>query len=452
MGRYGVSSPDPTLTEDPIGSPIGVLASLRRGWVTIALLGLLGLVVGAAVSFVLPSRYEASSDVFFSVRAGDSLNELSQGNTFVESRIRSYASIVTSPLVLQPVIDQLGLDTTVAGLAKQVEADPQLDTVILRITATSGDPAEAAAIANDTVRSLSSAVAQVEEAGRDDLEGAPTVQLTVTSEAVAPTQPASPNKLVFAALGALVGLAGGAVVAILRGRVDDTIRRVSDVTDVLPRTPLLGRLPRAATGEAMTDAVAQARTLLLSAVADREHPTVLVSSAERGEGRTIFATELALSLAGMGRRVCLVDADLRSPGVAGRLGLEPSPGLRDILTGGANLASAVRTVEPSGLSVIPAGGAVASSADLLASTEMDRLLRRLEVHWDVVIVDAAPLGDGADASILAETVGAVVLVTRAGGSTRRALAHSAERVASLRSRLVGIVFDAAPVRGRRARA
>lgn len=420
-----------------------MLSSLRRGWLTVALLGLLGVVVGVAVSFAVPSRYDASSDVFFSVRASNSLNELSQGNAFVESRLRSYAAVVESPLVLQPVIDELGLETTVSELARHVQADPQLDTVLMTITASSGDAEEATAIADAVVRSLDEAVSQIEESG-GALEGAPTVTMTVTSEAVVPTAPAAPSRSMYGALGGVLGLAGGAVVAILRGRVDDTVRRSSDVARALPRTPLLGEIPStpvvggATVPDEIADPVREARTLILASVADREHPSVLVAAAGPATARTSFAVELALSLSGTGKRVCLVDADLRAREVSDRLGLAPEPGLTDALSQGASMTDVVRTVGR--LSVVPAGSRTADGADLLAAAAFERLVRRLEAQWDVVIVDGPSFSGSADASIIAESVGAVVLVARAGVTTGSALEQAAERISSVRARLVGAVF------------
>lgn len=81
-------------------------------------------------------------------------------------------------------------------------------------------------------------------------------------------------------------------------------------------------------------------------------------------------------------------------------------------------------------------------AALLSSAEMDRLLRRLEVHWDAVVVDASALSEGPDATILAESVGAVVLVARIGVATRRSLARAAARIRSVGGSPVGIVVTA----------
>lgn len=422
--------------EAVIRTSIGVVGSLRRAWITIALLGLLGMAAGVATAFAMPSRYDSSADVFFSVRAGASLNELSQGNQFVESRLRSYASVVTSPLVLEPVIDELDLDLTVDELAEQVTAEPQLDTVLMSITATAATPDEAAAIASAVVTSLDAAVAQLEDSAGSETQAGPDVAMTVTRAAAVPASAAGPGILVLGALGALLGLAVGAVVAVVRGRVDDTVRGASDVALALPGVASLGALPR---GEDDPEAALEARTLLLAAAHDLERRSVLVTSSSAGEGRTTAAIQLARSIAGMGRRVCLVDADLRRPAIADRLGIDTGEGLAGVVVGGANLATAIRTVDSEALTVLPAGIASAP-ADLLASPETERLLRRLEVHWDIVIVDAPALGDGPDATILAENVGGVVLVTRTGVATRRGLAAAAARLRAVRATLLGAVL------------
>ncbi|TQJ29575.1 polysaccharide biosynthesis tyrosine autokinase [Microbacterium sp. SLBN-146] len=413
-----------------------MLASLRRAWIFILVLGLVGAGVGLGWAVLSPAKYSSSSDVFFAVRAGGSLNELTQGNQFIESRLRSYSAVVTSPLVLDPVIEELGLDVTADELARQVSAETQLDTVILTVTATDDTAEGAAELARAVVSSLETVVPTLEDGG----ESGPQVAMTVTRTAAVPQAPSAPHPLLFVALGGLLGLVGGAVVAIVRGRVDDSVTAPDDVAAAVPDVPVLGMLPRSAHGEGVTDAVIEVRTMLSAVLAGRERTSVLVTSPTRGEGRTTTAVLLAQALAATGKRVCLVDADLRHPGVARQLGIEDG-GLDAVLSGGATLANVLRPVPGGELSVI-AASAVKNPAALLSSAEMDRLLRRLEVHWDAVVVDASALSEGPDATILAESVGAVVLVARIGVATRRSLARAAARIRSVGGSPVGIVVTA----------
>ena len=168
--------------------------------------------------------------------------------------------------------------------------------------------------------------------------------------------------------------------------------------------------------------------------------TLLVTSATAAEGKTYVASNLAQALARQqGRRVLLVDADLRNPQLHVRLGAPTSPGLSDYLQGKATEMSIVQHGSKDGLYFIPAGARVSDPSELVSSDRLKVLLARLTPAFDWTVIDVPPVLPASDASTLAELCDGVLLVVRAGHTP---LAAAQKACAEFRDRnLVGLVLN-----------
>src|SRR5687767_7659054 len=164
---------------------------LRRRWVAVLVIALTTLALASAATLAMPKKYTAVTRLFISV-AGESVSELAQGSSFAEKQMASYAEVATSPRVLAPVIDELGLPVTPQELAELVEVTVPVDTVILEIAATDQDPTLAAQIANAVGMELSKAAADL-SAERQD--GTKAIQAHTVTPAQVPTEPSSPKIL-----------------------------------------------------------------------------------------------------------------------------------------------------------------------------------------------------------------------------------------------------------------
>ena len=112
---------------------------LRKRWVSIVILTLVGIGAAALLTYVTPKSYTATTQSFVAIsNSGSSSSDILSGATFAQQRVKSYTQIVDSPEVLQPVIDQLHLNTTVQALAKDVSASSPLDTVLIEVQAKNG--------------------------------------------------------------------------------------------------------------------------------------------------------------------------------------------------------------------------------------------------------------------------------------------------------------------------
>lgn len=182
------------------------------------------------------------------------------------------------------------------------------------------------------------------------------------------------------------------------------------------------------------------RTRILHADHGAPVHAILITSPTHGEGKSITAANLALTMGQeVQRRVCLVDANLRQSRVSHLFGVPTTPGLADVLLGRATLDEALVTLEDHNVTLLPAGTVPAGPAELLGSTAMRRLLDTLRSQFDRVIIDASPAAPLADVGILAPLVDSVLLVVRSGVTTKPAIHAAVTAVDG--ANLLGIVLN-----------
>ena len=168
--------------------------------------------------------------------------------------------------------------------------------------------------------------------------------------------------------------------------------------------------------------------------------TVLVTSPQKGEGKSVTSANLALTMAQeLQRRVILVEADLRKPSLQSLFGLAGGPGLSEYLSGAAELKDVMTFLPDHNLTVIHAGSAPTNPAELLGSTAMRRLLDQLRTRFDRVILDTPPVLPLADVAVLAPLVDGTLLVVRAGVTPKPAIENALRAFDS--SRLLGVVLN-----------
>ena len=184
----------------------------------------------------------------------------------------------------------------------------------------------------------------------------------------------------------------------------------------------------------------QLRTRLAHAEGAQNLRTVLITSPQKGEGKSITAANLALTMAQeLQRRVVIVEADLRKPSLRHLFGLPPGPGLSEYLSGAAELKDVMRFLPDHNLTVLDAGMSPANPAELLGSTAMRRLLDHLRTRFDRVILDTPPVLPLADVAVLAPLVDGALMVVRAGVTPKPAIENALRAFDS--SRLLGVVLN-----------
>lgn len=427
----------------------------RRNWILATSLTLLGVLVGGAASIFVKPTYTSATQLFVSIQNSGSVQELQQGNSFTQSRVQSYARTITTPVVLQPAIEALGLDTTPADLAGKVKATTDLNTVLISISATDTSPVQAAAIAQAVANSFVTAIDNLE---RPKVGGTSPVNLSIITPAEAPTTPSAPNTKINLLMGFVIGLTLGVAAAIVRTLVDNRIRGEADLRHItdLPllggiafdqdatRKPLLTQAPHQSP---RAEAFRQLRTNLQFANVSGRAKTVLVTSSLPGEGKSTTAINLAIALAQAGQTVCLLDADLRRPSVSEYLGIDRNVGLTTVLVGEADVDDVLQSWGDSNLYVLASGQIPPNPSELLGSEQMKDLIQGLEGAFDTIVIDAPPLLPVTDAAVLSQHVGGVVLVIGSQKVTQQNLQKSINALDMVGAQVLGVVLNRLPVKG-----
>lgn len=301
----------------------------------------------------------------------------------------------------------------------------------------------------------------------------------VVDPALVSPSPIRPNKRRNVLLAVLVGLVGGVGLAFLREYLDNTVKTPHDVefSTSLPSLTVVpafatvngrGRMPKLLKGPAasgservelvsherpqsqISEAFRALRTSLLLSQADHPPQVILVTSALPREGKTTAAVNLAVTLAQLGDRTLLVDADLRKPGVSKLLSLSDGKhaGLSTYLAGVSSL-DLVTIPHPriSNLAAIPTGPLPPNPADLLTSKRMREGIATLRGEYKFIVLDSPPIMAATDAVILSVLCDGVLLVARSGETPRQALARTRDLLVGVRSRLLGVILNAVDFSG-----
>ena len=431
--------------------------TIQRRWLMIAICFVVGLAVAAGLVVFMAPTYQASARLFVSTQAVGTAAEAFQGSSYTQQRIQSYVEVISDPIVLDPVIEELGLDVSVDELGRRVSAVVIPDTVLLEITVTDASPQAAADIANAAARTIRDVVVdQLEERVGDEPA---LVSLSIVRRATLPDSPSSPNIPLFVGLGAIGGLGLGLALAFLRQAIDSRIHGEREVRTVTA-APLLGGIAfdggasknplivHSDPSSARAEAFRSLRTNLQYVDFEAEHRSFVVTSSVESEGKTTTAANTAIALADMGRPTLLIDADLRRPRIADYMGIEGGVGLSNVLVGEASLVDAVQPWGTTGrLWVLPSGRVPPNPSELLGSETMEKLLSEIRGDFKYVVIDAPPLLPVTDGAVLSKMTGGAVLVVRAGSTGTQQLRQAIESLENIDATLLGLVLNMLPGRG-----
>ena len=299
--------------------------------------------------------------------------------------------------------------------------------------------------------------------------------IRVVDPAMVPTSPARPAKTRNIVLSFLIGLVGGIGLALLREYMDNTIKSPDDI-ETLARLPSLAVVPaftepnrdrsrvKLLKGDStnghekrielvaqhlpksqVSEAFRALRTALLLSQADHPPQVILVTSALPREGKTTAAANLAVTLAQLGDRTLLIDADLRKPGIGRLLNLGSGTyaGLSSYLAGVSSLD--LVTIQHPGipnLSAIPTGPLPPNPADLLSSHKLADAIAELRTKFKFIVIDSPPIMAATDAVILSVRADGVLLVVRSGETPKEAFTRTRDLLLSVKCHLLGVVLNA----------
>jgi non-specific protein-tyrosine kinase len=278
--------------------------------------------------------------------------------------------------------------------------------------------------------------------------------LTIIEPGDLPQEPVGRRTLVLVLLSTVIAAAVAAGAAYLIEYLDNTLKDAEEITRLLG-LPVIGYIAEAGKGKeldayvtsqprsAIAEAFRSLRTDLEFSGVDRPLKTISVTSSDVEAGKTSIASNLAIVLAQTGKRVVLVDADLRRPNVHTYLGISNEKGLSDVLRGNVDIDDATITWKEGNIRVLPSGSPTPNSAELLGSKKMDEVLEDLKKVADVLVLDCPPFLV-TDATILATKADGVLLVVRHGYSRKNAARNAVQQLKRANARTIGVVLNRIP--------
>lgn len=432
----------------------------RRWWVLV--LGVVGGgLLALAVTLSTTPLFEATAKIL--VQGGRTPGLPTSGDIQVNQALaQQYVDLITTRPILERVIEQLSLSDSPESLSARIKLQSQRS--LIEITATDPDPSLAARIANVTATTFiddfrDRQLKQIAEFQREMSkygitqdpnliagQAAALTTLSLVEEAVPPTSPTSPSLVRNVGFGAAIGLALAFVLVFVLELLDDRVRSPDDVRALLG-LPTLGIVPRSqgAPYGGFVEAYRYLQANLEFADLDTKGiKSVAITSCRPNEGKTLTAVNLGITMAGEGKSVILVDADLRHPSLHSTFGVDRAPGLTHVLRGAAELDAALVATSTKNLLLLCAGPVPGDPAPVLRSAKMRALIGQLEERADIVILDTAPVLAVADPLTIAALVDGLLFVVDATTTRRQELKRGVETVSQATTSLLGIVLNKVP--------
>lgn len=454
---------------------IDILALCKVLWSKALLMVLAALIAGAATLagtyaatriHIVADKYEATASMCVinskSITSDSASYEISSPNVMEsDSLVETCIFILESRTTLEDIIAAADLPYDYEQLSGMITVEAVKDTAAFTVKVVSESPAEAELIANTVAKLLPGKI--------DGLIGGGSVRVVDT--AVATAAPSSMlNYAKNALIGALVGLFVSAGVVTVQFIISDVILSAEDLKAMYPDAPVLALIPDMCqskkkgyyysfyyggeqTGEtsdfASNEAFKRLRTNVMMSFdggVSAGCRVIGVTSAQPGEGKSTVALNLAGSLAELGKRVLLIDADMRRPSLNTKLGLKQSPGLSELLGGTSAVSSVIQKYGSTGkaeLDVIPCGDIPQNPSELLDSAKMEQLSAELRAAYDYIVIDTSSVSAVIDAVPASKQTDGVLVVMRENSCHGGVLRDCVEQLNFAHVNMLGFVVNGA---------
>lgn len=358
--------------------------------------------------------------------------------------VQSYILILKSNTVMEKVIEATDLSISPAALAANIGTSVVSNTAVFYVYVYNNNPYDAAALANAIGEIAPKEIARIVKSGG----------VEVIDYASVPTAPySSTNIIQYVAMGFAGGFMLPMVIFLFIGLLDTTIRRRYELRYTF-NIPILGDVPymvapnRKTTVNkilndespfAVKESYGAIRANMLFTGKGERCPVYGITSADQNDGKTLNSINLAISYSQLGKKVLLLDGDMRNISISRKLQIEPKTGL------GEYLAGLTPTIEKNAitdkLDVVSGGAVPPNPAELLASKKMEQLLEEEKEQYDCIIIDLPPVGVVTDALLLTNLITSYVLVVRAFQSKMTREKSTVGALEAVDADICGIIFN-----------
>jgi capsular exopolysaccharide synthesis family protein len=288
-------------------------------------------------------------------------------------------------------------------------------------------------------------------------EGLNTSNIMIVDPARIPDNPVKPKKRLNILLAMILGIFIGIGLAFFFEYLDNTIKTPEEVERYIgiPLLGIIGKFKKATAKPESEDIVALSdpksnisegfrtiRTNILFSAADMPKRVFLITSTAALEGKTTIATNLAVIFAQAGKKVLLIDSDMRRPKIHEIFGIRRSPGFSEVLVGESQISSVINNTKLSTLKVIPCGTIPPNPAELLVSQTMKELIQKAKERFDTVILDSPPIASVTDATELSTLADGVVMIIKSGVTPRDAIKKIIHQLSEINAPILGCILNA----------
>ena len=489
------------------------LRVLRERWVQIVAVTVLAAVAALVFSATQPKSYEASARLSVRTQAQDAalIGDSSGPIANPQAQTAELSALATREVIAEKVAAELDTSKSPSALRSAVDVGIEVQTNLIVITARDEDAEFAADLANEFARQVGVEATRVEreriasalqlvrrqlketqaggatglvpsvlQARFNELQALEGIvePVGIASSATVPGSPVAPQPIRNTILGLLIGLFLAVVIAFARDAMDTRLKtpREAETHFGIPR---LGQFSDDAFGRSFgstnggrglapvdVEAARIIRANLEHLGTDRPLQSLAITSSLPGEGKSTVALALAWVAALSGKLTLLIECDLRQPVIATRLGLDPEPGLSDVLKGDARPRDALQLVDlvsegtngaptkggkaaarpesDSKVVCLTAGSPVADPAALLASDEFVDVMKKVTKAYEMVVIDTSPLLSVVDTRELLPLVDGLVVCARAYQTTREEARAAREALDNIPVHLAGLVVTGVP--------
>lgn len=414
--------------------------SIKKKLVLILILPIVLAVASGIVSFfVLKPVYEAEVSIIISKDEGGILTQ--SDVMMYQNLIKTYRKIAESNAVVEGALKKLNNSTTLKKLKSDRIVTGENGTQVITVSV-KGNYAEEAVI-------------KVEAMAQSFLTEAkrllPSGHVEIMDHAVMPEGPVKPNKLLNIAFAYLIGLMIAVGLAYLFDIMDDTIKSEEDLERCV-KVPVIGVIPKSADKPSLvvknepksvgTEAYRTFRTNFQFLTMDRNIKKIILTSTQSGEGKTVTTGNLALSLSQTGKKVLIVDCDLRKPTINKHFNLINNSGFANVIIERMDYKKVVHEYSEN-LHIITAGKSLINPGELLYMEYIKPIFRSLEEEYDIILVDTPPIISVTDAQLLAAASDGVIIVLSSGESNKKLCQKALQLLNNVHANVIGVVLNKA---------
>ena len=418
----------------------------------------------AAAKFLVPKKYESSAMLY--VENNQNTNETLNINdiTAAQKLVNTCQIIFQSNKMLDSVIFELDLPYTKEELSNMISVTSVNSTEVMRITAESDSAAQAADIVNVLVELAQDEFVRVIKSG----------SIEVVEYGEIAEKPSFPNVMLFTAAGIILGAAAAYITFFLKEILSvtvtprDDLAKIYDVpvfaeiidfeysgsssrygygtksseakpSSVRKKNPAKRYILDENTPFVISEAYRAARTNIIFSLAASGGNIISFTSAVPGEGKSTTCANMSIAFADMGKRVLLIDCDMRKPTVHTAFKLTASKGLSSVLGGFCTADDAIcKNVRPS-LDVLPSGPIPPNPTELLGSDAMVKFLKNHSEKYDYILLDTPPINVVTDSQLLNNIIGGHVFIVRENTTTHPDISEALEKVNLASGRKLGFI-------------